>query len=56
MSSREKPSVIVGHAEAGNLDCCGLILPEIYGDVAHLTCNECGTIFCAVPKAEAWTT
>jgi len=56
MSSREKLSVIVGQAQTGNLECCGLILSEIDGDVAHLTCNECGTIVCSVPKTEAWTT
>ena len=52
MRPREYPKWIVPHSEHGNADCCGLILPDVRGDEAHLVCNECGAVLRSVPLAD----
>jgi hypothetical protein len=47
------PEYIVPHADHGDSECCGLIMPEVRGDEADLKCNECGTVLCIVAAVEA---
>ena len=49
---REYPEYILPHAEFGDPECCGLFLPRERGDLADLTCNECGFVLRTVPLAD----
>ena len=50
---REYPIALVAHADHGDPECCGLLMPVVRGDQADLVCNECGAILRTVPTAEA---
>jgi transcription initiation factor TFIIIB Brf1 subunit/transcription initiation factor TFIIB len=47
------PAILVPHADHGDPDCPGLILPEVSGDQANLVCNDCGAVIRTVPASEA---
>jgi hypothetical protein len=52
---REIP-LLVPHADYGDQECCGIIMPVERGDQADLVCNECGAIICSVAVEEAGPT
>ena len=52
VSSEREQWPIIGHADIGDPDCPGCIGPVIRGDVADITCNECGTVVRSVPFAD----
>jgi len=35
---------VIQHSDFGDPDCCGCFCAVVYGDVAYLTCNECGSV------------
>ena len=45
--------ILVPHADFGDPECCGIIMPVASGNQADLQCNECGTVISTVPAAEA---
>ena len=47
------PAILVPHADHGDPECPGLILPEVNGNTALLTCNDCGAVIRTVPASEA---
>jgi hypothetical protein len=47
------PAILVPHADHGDPECFGLILPEVKGDTAFLTCNDCGAVIRSVPAGDA---
>ena len=47
------PAILVPHADHGDPECPGLLLPEVRGDTAFLRCNDCGAVVRTVPAAEA---
>ena len=49
---REYPEYVLPHSEFGDPECCGLFFPCERGDVADLTCNECGFVLQTVPLAD----
>ena len=64
--SREPP-ILVPHADYGDPECCGIIMPARAGQYVdlkgfpgtadvELTCNECGAVIGIVPVAEAEAT
>ena len=48
----EYPKWMVPHADHGDPECCGLILPKMNGGIAELRCNECGVVLRTIPAAE----
>jgi len=51
-SPREIP-IIVPHADHGDAECCGCLMPVVRGDQTYLVCNECGAVIRSVPANEA---
>ncbi len=49
---REYPT-IAAHSDYGAADCCGIIMPVHRGDMADLTCNECGAVVDTVDAGQA---
>ena len=45
--------ILVPHADYGDPECCGIIMPVERGDQADLVCNECGAIISSVCLDEA---
>ena len=45
--------ILVPHADYGDQECCGIIMPVERGDRADLVCNECGAIISSVAVGEA---
>jgi hypothetical protein len=43
---------IIPHADFGDPSCCGCLTGEVHGDVAAISCNECGAIVRTVPASE----
>lgn len=52
MMPREYP-ILVPHSDHGDPECCGIVMPVIRGDLADLTCNECGAVIATVAAGEA---
>ena len=50
----EYPEYILPHSEFGDPECCGLLFPVERGDLADITCNECGKIFRTVRVGDLW--
>ena len=46
------PEYILPHAEFGDAKCSGLLLPVERGEIAYITCTECGRILRAVLVSE----
>jgi hypothetical protein len=49
---RQYPEWIVPHADYGDPECCGLILPKLNGGAASLMCSECGAVIKTVAAAD----
>jgi hypothetical protein len=48
-----EPYPIIPHEFVEKIDCCGCLVVIERGDLADLTCNECGAVVRTVQKAEA---
>jgi hypothetical protein len=42
----------IPHEDFGDPTCCGCLSGDVHGDVAVISCNECGTIVQTVPTSE----
>ena len=51
--TRAYPEWLIAHADFGDPECPGLLLPEGRGDESDIRCNECGFVLKSVPAADA---
>ena len=40
------------HSDFGDPECCGCLIGNVRGDLAEVTCNECGVVVKTVPVGE----
>src|SRR4051812_45535777 len=52
-TGREYPQWMLGHADWGDPDCCGIIVPLERDNVTDLKCTECGAVLKTIPTGEA---
>jgi hypothetical protein len=42
----------IPHADFGDPECCGCLVTEVHGDIAVISCDECGTVLKTIPASE----
>lgn len=53
MQVADQPYPIIPHEDVEKVDCCGCLVVGKCGDLANLTCNECGVVVRTVPLDRA---